>query len=121
MANLALNDEDLHAVFCLAFGLPITTTQTVIAEKLGMRQTLYSRIVRGERMSASQLAKHLRTAGLNDLADAIERAAEHYTNVMTQAQLVGRKQLAENINVHVARELGRLANLPGPAHVRHEN
>lgn len=105
-----LDHEALHAVFCVAFGLPASTVQSVIAERLGVQQTLYSRIIRGDRASMRQLAKHLRRAGRVDLAKSIEHSDAKAAANFDEYKIRRRRELAEEVNVHILRDLETLTS-----------
>ena len=118
--NLKLNDDSLHAVFCLSLGLPPAATQTTVAEKLGIQQTLYSRLVRGNRISAPQLARRLRQVGAGDLADAVDRAHAAHVDATKRAAEAAAGVLASNINDRVAEALATLVGAPPGSQARVE-
>lgn len=112
MPRIPLDAEIVHAVFCNALGLPITATQDEIAGHLGIAQTLYSRVCRGERVSAPGLASRLQTVGLNDVALEVLSTHNIYVDAMAKANERWRAYLGDEINriltthLNGVRELG---------------
>lgn len=103
-----LDNETLHAVFCLALGLPVASTQQVVADRLGMSQTLYNRVLHGERTSLRRVAELLRGVGRRRLADAIDQVADSAESVIARTKAEVRAAARADVNGFLVRELEQL-------------